>query len=183
MECSMSEKKFNLFQAGEQLGVGYTTVRRYVSELCKVQEVEKIRTHTGHLASVITQQQIDWIKNNLLPTQSDKKKLLAKKTVDSGEVGFFYVILLVPEFSKTRIKIGFTNNVSTRLSSHQCAAPTAKLLKHWKCKRNWEGFLTDIVTKHGTCIRSEVFDVSKLDPLFKDIEKVLDVVKNTMENK
>ena len=175
----MGEKKYNLFQVGEQLGVGYTTVRRYVSELSKVQEVEKSRTHTGHLASYLTQKQIDWIKNNLLPTQSDKKKLLAKRTQDSGEVGFFYVILLIPEFSSTRIKIGFTNNVSTRLSSHQCAAPTAKLLRSWPCKRNWEAFLTDVVLRHGQCIRSEVFDVAKLEPLFKDIDRVLDIVAPT----
>ena len=173
----MSEKKYNLFQAGEQLGVGYTTMRRYVSELSKVQEVEKNRTQTGHLASYLTQKQIDWIKNNLLPVQSEKKKLLAKRTQDSGEVGFFYAILLVPEFSSTRIKIGFTNNVTTRLSSHQCAAPTAKLLRSWPCKRNWEAFLTDVVARHGKCVRTEVFEVKKLDPLFRDIETAIRMAK------
>lgn len=173
----MSEKKYNLFQAGEQIGVGYTTMRRYVSELSKVQEVEKNRTQTGHLASYLTQKQIDWIKNNLLPAQSEKKKLLAKRTQDSGEIGFFYAILLVPEFSKSRIKIGFTNNLQNRLSSHQCSAPTAELIKSWSCKRIWEGYLTDVVARHGKCIRTEVFDVKKLDPLFKDIETAIRMAK------
>jgi hypothetical protein len=52
--------------------------------------------------------------------------------------GFFYLIQLVPEALPNGIKIGFADNVDRRLDEHKTAAPTAKMLKSWPCKRSWD---------------------------------------------
>ena len=171
-EKKPSLKTYNYFQAGEILGVGYTTVRRYTQKVSEHFSIPKYKTKTGHTASMLTDEHLDWIRVNLMNLKGEPKRLNTE-----FDEGYFYIVLLVPEFSKSRIKIGFTNNLQNRLSSHQCSAPTAELIKSWSCKRIWEGYLTDVVARHGKCIRTEVFDVKKLDPLFRDIETAIRMAK------
>jgi hypothetical protein len=84
-----------------------------------------------------------------------------------NEAGFFYVIQLIPEYDPKRIKLGFADNVSSRLTQHRTSAPTAKLLKSWPCRRSWERTAIDaIAAVGGALILNEVFE-------FQDIEAAI----------
>lgn len=73
--------------------------------------------------------------------------------------GYFYVIQLVPEALPDRIKIGYTDNLEKRLTEHQTAAPTAKVLASWPCKRSWDYAAMDSITREGcVLVLNEVFE-------------------------
>jgi hypothetical protein len=84
--------------------------------------------------------------------------------------GFFYLILLVPEFSSGRIKAGFTSRLDSRFTEHLMSAPTAKLIYSTPCLRSWETFLLAYVHSHGEKIRSEVFDIKDTKILIKNLK-------------
>jgi len=73
--------------------------------------------------------------------------------------GFFYIIQLVPEALPNRVKIGFADNVERRLTEHHTAAPTAKVLKAWPCKRSWDYSAMDSITRDGCkLVLNEVYE-------------------------
>jgi hypothetical protein len=66
---------------------------------------------------------------------------------------------LVPEAIPNRVKIGFADNVQRRLAEHQTAAPTARVIKAWPCKRSWDYAAMDSITKEGCkLVPNEVFE-------------------------
>jgi hypothetical protein len=66
---------------------------------------------------------------------------------------------LVPEALPNRVKIGFADNVEKRLAEHRTAAPTAKLLKTWSCKRSWDYAAMDSITRTGCkLVLNEVYE-------------------------
>jgi hypothetical protein len=76
-----------------------------------------------------------------------------------GTVGLFYVVQLVPELDPNRVKLGFADDAFGRLSQHRTAAPTAKLLKTWPCKRSWEWTIIDAISAVGCkLILNEVYE-------------------------
>jgi len=83
-------------------------------------------------------------------------------TTESGQFdryGYFYLIQLVPEALPNRIKLGFADNVQKRLAEHRTAAPTAKLLKAWPCKRSWDYAAMDSITRGGCkLVLNEVYE-------------------------
>jgi hypothetical protein len=73
--------------------------------------------------------------------------------------GYFYIIQLIPEVLPDRVKIGFSDNVEKRLGEHKTAAPTARILKAWPCKRSWDYAVMDSVTREGCkLVLNEVFE-------------------------
>jgi hypothetical protein len=73
--------------------------------------------------------------------------------------GFFYVIQLIPEALPNRLKIGYTDNLQKRLAEHQTAAPTARILASWPCKRSWDYAAMDSMTREGcSWVLNEVFE-------------------------
>jgi hypothetical protein len=86
----------------------------------------------------------------------------------NGEVGFFYVVQLVPELDPHRLKLGFANDAEARLQGHRTAAPTAQLLKAWPCKRAWEDAAIASVTRvESKLIGSEVYECSNVQRLIE----------------
>ena len=118
-------------ELAQQIGVEVTTVRRNVKRLNL--EIRKERTPTSkgsrvHCLSVDDANAlVSHFENRDLPDANADASALDR-------FGFFYLIQLIPEAMPNRIKIGYTDDLDTRLREHQCAAPTAKYLGHWKCK-------------------------------------------------
>ncbi len=82
------------------------------------------------------------------------------------EIGVFYVIQLVPELDPNRLKLGFAEGIDQRLSQHRTAAPTARVLRAWPCKRSWEITALDALTRVGCrLILNEVFECEDLEAL------------------
>jgi hypothetical protein len=79
------------------------------------------------------------------------------------DVGVFYVVQLVPELDPKRVKLRFAEDGSARLAQHRTAAPTAKLLKTWPCKRSWEFTIIDaLAAANCRLILNEVYECSDL---------------------
>jgi hypothetical protein len=75
------------------------------------------------------------------------------------QFGVFYIIQLVPEALPNRVKIGYTDNLENRLATHQCAAPTARVIASWPCKRSWDYAAMDSVTREECeWVLNEVFE-------------------------
>jgi hypothetical protein len=87
-----------------------------------------------------------------------KKNLISNQT-DFDGFGLFYIIQLLPDEIPDRIKIGYTDNLTQRLSDHRTSNPTLKLLKSWPCKRTWEHAVIASVTR-AECINigGEVYE-------------------------
>ncbi|HHT9126847.1 MAG TPA: hypothetical protein ACFYD6_13680 [Candidatus Brocadiia bacterium] len=78
---------------------------------------------------------------------------------DRYQYGSFYIIQLVPEALPTRVKIGYADDVDQRLNEHRTAAPTARLLKAWPCKKSWDYTAMDSITREGCKrVRNEVYE-------------------------
>lgn len=86
--------------------------------------------------------------------------------VVSRDVGWFYVVRLVPEFDPRRIKLGFAEDVGARLTQHRTAAPTATLVEALPCKRSWESTVIDCLTADDCrLVLNEVYECSDVDAL------------------
>jgi hypothetical protein len=69
------------------------------------------------------------------------------------------VIQLVPGALPNRVKIDFADNVEKRFAEHRTAAPTAKLVKSWACKRSWDYAAMDSITRTGCkLVLNEVYE-------------------------
>jgi hypothetical protein len=98
---------------------------------------------------------------------------LGSHKLAAKEFGVFYLIQLVPELDPRRIKLGFADDIATRMGQHKTAAPTAALVKCWPCKRSWESTVIDCLSVECKLILSEVYEcddvtglVDKADRLF-----------------
>jgi predicted GIY-YIG superfamily endonuclease len=112
--------------------------------------------------------------DKLLLSRDDAEKLIKSYEARRGQVaiseeqsdtatydrhGYFYLIQLVPEALPNRVKIGFADNVERRLLEHQTAAPTAKVLRSWPCKRSWDYAAMDSITRAGCkLVLNEVYE-------------------------
>lgn len=120
-------------EIAKRLKVDSSTVRRLIA---RENEALQLELHRGK-------------QGRLFLSRQDADKLIASYEARRGPVpaaeedekkydryGSFYIIQLVPEALPKRVKIGFAENIEQRLTEHHTAAPTAKLLKSWPCKRS-----------------------------------------------
>lgn len=86
--------------------------------------------------------------------------------------GLFYVAQVAPEYSKTRIKLGFTTDIDTRLGKHRVISPNIRLIKTWDCRKKWERVGIDYLSKHCTPVGSEIYECSDIPALLKSGDKL-----------
>lgn len=131
-------------EIAKRLQVDGGTVRRFIA---KISDTLQVDPHRGK-------------GDKLLLSREDAQQVIAAYEARRGPIqlevenaekydrfGFFYLIQLVPEALPNRIKIGFADNVEKRLGEHRTAAPTAKVLKCWPCKRSWDYAAMDSITR------------------------------------
>lgn len=92
--------------------------------------------------------------------------------------GNFYIIQLVPDLLKNRIKLGYATNVSQRLSQHQTSAPTAVLIKSYQCNKSWETTAINCVMANCRHVRlgAESFDFDDVDMVIKIADKFFNLM-------
>lgn len=165
----MSDEFVSLKQLATEVGMDRSHARRYVLKLGITPHKRRTPDSANQLTLVLTQEEADRVRS----LRSEQGFLDTSKPMATG-VGVFYIIQLVPELDPKRIKLGFADEVASRLSQHRTAAPTAKLVKLWPCKRAWETTVMDALTAIGCrLILNEVFEcddlaelISKGDALF-----------------
>lgn len=92
--------------------------------------------------------------------------------------GLFYVALVAPEFSQTRIKLGFSTNIETRLGKHRVISPNIRVLKTWECKKKWERVGLDYLSKHCTPVGSEVYECHDIQGLLRSGDKLFNLFES-----
>ena len=162
-------------ELADQIGVEVTTVRRNVKKLNLEIQNEKTETSKGarvHCLSVDD-------ANKLVSHFENRDKSNSNADLAAlDRFGYFYIIQLIPEAMPNRVKIGYTDNLESRLREHQTAAPTAKYLGHWKCKRSWDQAAMDSITRSDCrLVMNEVYEgeisgfLSRADEFFKVMPK------------
>lgn len=160
------------------LDLAYTTIRRNIETFIKQKKMKpltRMKADKGHFCSVMDSTQYSLFRELMRGRTAVNKDDDAVNDKMSDD-GFFYLILLVPEFSDGRIKAGFTSRLDSRFSEHLMSAPTAKLIYSTPCQRSWETFLLAYVHSHGKKIRSEVFDVNDVKRLIKNLKTLFSQV-------
>ncbi len=85
-----------------------------------------------------------------------------------NDIGVFYIIQLIPELDEKRIKLGFAEDINSRLSQHKTASPTAKVIKTWVCKRSWEKTIIDCLSSYNcSLILNEVFECENFEEIIR----------------
>jgi hypothetical protein len=137
--------------------------RRYVMKLGYSFHKRRTPDSGSQLTLCVTSAEADEITS-----QRQDKGFLASTVVAISDVGVFYVIQLVPDLDPKRLKLGFAESLEQRLSQHRTAAPTARVLRAWPCKRPWELTAIDALTREGCrLILNEVFKCDNPDTLIK----------------
>lgn len=108
-------------------------------------------------------------------TRKDADRIIAMRKGDgyiSGNgrnqtgYGHLYVLLVAPELTDKRIKIGFAVDMAERMAAHRTIAPTLKVIATWSCERSWEGTARDcIIRQDCVAIGGEVYDCEDVDAL------------------
>ena len=169
----MDDKNYWSFtDIAADLDLAYTTIRRNIETFIKQKKMKpltRMKAEKGHYCSVMDSTQYSLFRELMKGRAVVNKEDEAVNNKMSDD-GFFYLILLVPEFSSGRIKAGFTSRMDSRFNEHLMSAPTAKLIYSTPCLRSWETFLLAYVHSHGERIRSEVFDVASTKELIKNLK-------------
>ena len=157
----MTEEYVSFKQLASELGMDRSHARKYVLKLGVKPASRRTPDSGGQLTLTASTAEATLIRRT-----REEQGFDSARTV-TAETGFFYVIQLVPDLDPKRVKLGFASNVATRLAEHRTAAPTAKLLKLWPCKRNWERTAIDALAVGGRLILNEVFEFSDVEALIK----------------
>ena len=148
-------------EMAKRLGVDPSTIRRLVErygpELAISVQQGRANTINGKWMHYLTSEDADRLAARYEASRTPVKDSATEESYQRS--GYFYVIQLVPEALPDRIKIGYTDNLEKRLTEHQTAAPTARLVSSWRCKRSWDYAAMDSITRDGcSLVLNEVFD-------------------------
>lgn len=108
-----------------------------------------------------------------------------------NDVGYFYIIQLIPELNPLRVKLGLASDVESRLRAHRTSAPTAQLVKAWPCRKAWESTAIASITRVGcNLIANEVYEcddlrrlISYTDDFFRIMPKVINGIGGASQYK
>ena len=143
-----------LDQVADIIGVEVSTIRRTVKRIQDTTEIKIVKGKVpgrSRSALCVSDEHSKIIISHLAGKQTGTALTSpsGSKTFSAiNGYGFFYLIQLIPEMLSERVKIGYTDNLDNRMKEHQTAAPTAKLLKSWRCKRAWDQVAMDSINTH-----------------------------------
>lgn len=168
----MAEDFVSLKQLAGELGMDRSHARRYVLRLGVTPHKRRTPDSQNQLTLAVSTPEAELIRAK----RQEAGFLESTKPVFT-EVGMFYVIRLVPELDQRRLKLGFADDLPSRLGQHRTAAPTAAVVKSWPCKRAWEGTVMDCLTAvNCRLILNEVFECDDVDALIARGDKLFDLL-------
>lgn len=141
-------------ELARRLGMDRSHARRYVLRLGYSFHKRRTADSGGQLTLCVSS-----VEAEQIASQRAGQGYGGATVVSVSDVGVFYVIQLVPDLDPRRLKLGFAESLEQRLAQHRTAAPTARVLRAWPCKRIWEPAAIDAVTRQGCrLVLNEVFD-------------------------
>jgi hypothetical protein len=159
----MSLDYVSLKQLSEEIGMDRSHARRYVLRFGIQPHKRRTPDSQNQLTLAVTVEEAEAIR-----AKRREDGFLGESKRLTKDVGEFYVIRLVPELDSRRVKLGYADDLASRLAQHRTAAPTAVVIKSWPCKRAWEITVMDCLTASGCrLILSEVFECDDFEGLLK----------------
>lgn len=148
-------------EISQQLGMDRSNTRKYVLKLGYKFHRRRTADSANQLTLCLTRDEA----SEVLSRRSEQG-FTSPTVVIASEAGVFYAIQLVPDLDPGRVKLGFAESLEQRLAQHRTAAPTARVLKAWPCKRSWELTVIDALTTiNCKLILNEVFECDDLNAL------------------
>jgi hypothetical protein len=148
-------------ELAKRLGIDSTTVRRNIDRVCENLGISVKRDRGNKTNRKITHYLSREDADRFIAyyeSKNEKPDMQASEDAIQA-LGVFYVIQLIPEALPNRLKIGYTDNLEMRLATHQTAAPTARVLASWPCKRSWDYAAMDSITREDCAwVLNEVFE-------------------------
>jgi hypothetical protein len=147
-------------EIAKQVGVGIDTIRRTVSRVGEDLGLTIQRKSRSSKALCLSDEDAEKLIRYFEARDEHVGPSEAQANVGAySGFGYFYIIQLIPEAVPNRLKIGFTDNLETRLKEHRTSAPTARYLGHWECKRSWDYAVMDSITrKDCKLVMNEVYE-------------------------
>jgi hypothetical protein len=168
----MAQEYVSLKQLAEELGLDRSNMRKYALRHGVKPHKRRTPDSGNQLTLAVSISEAEFIRAK----RSEEGFLSSSKPV-SKEVGVFYVIRLVPELDPRRIKLGFADDLNSRLVQHRTAAPTAVVAKSWPCKRSWEVTVMDCLSAcHCKLILNEVFECEDVDALIRKADELFSLL-------
>ncbi|MGH9548103.1 MAG: hypothetical protein ACRD3W_01965 [Terriglobales bacterium] len=151
----------SFWELAKELGVNIDTIRRNVKRLGLRHQSLVTSTSKGSRVQHLSIEDSQILRMHF--EKAGTQEALEESEIDQGNLfqrfGYFYLIQLIPEALPNRFKIGFTDNMEKRLGEHQTAAPTARLIRNWRCKRCWDQAAMDSITREGcSLVMNEVYE-------------------------
>jgi hypothetical protein len=164
-----------LASLADELGMDRSHLRKYL----KKSNIDTFMVRTieskGQPTLAVTPANADYIKVKRVMDgfiTSDSMGSIIESSADE----YFYLLLLVPELSKSRIKVGYASDLTGRIAAHRTTCPTLEVIKAWRCKKTWEVPLIDLVANDCKRIGQEVFDCDDTDELTARIDAFFDLM-------
>jgi hypothetical protein len=158
-----NEDYVSIKELARRLGMDRSHARRYVLKLGYSFHKRRTPDSANQLTLCVTSAEAEEIAS-----RRAEKGFTASTVAALSNVGVFYVIQLVPDLDPRRLKLGFAETLEHRLSQHRTAAPTARVLRAWPCKRSWELAAIDALTREGCrLLLNEVFECDEPEALVK----------------
>ena len=174
---AQTEEYMTLSSLANELGLDRSNLIKYVKKHGIETHKRRTADSRGQLTLAVTHSQADQVRQ--MRQQEGFGVEAVAPISDSGE---FYIIQLVPELDPRRLKLGFAENVNVRLAQHRTAAPTAKVLKSWPCKRAWEKTVMDALTiRWCRLIQSEVFECDSYENLLRVADELFGILPDPEE--
>lgn len=172
MSADSMQPYVTLKQLAQQMSMDRSNARKYILRQ-GIRPVKRRAADSGNqLALTVTEEEAE----NILMNRK-KEGFSEPDEPVSSDFGCFYVVLIVPEFSARRIKLGFTTNISERLSQYRTVAPTAVVIKTWPCKRTWEEAVIDCLTSQKCkLVKNEVFECDDIDQMLQTGRRLFDIL-------
>jgi hypothetical protein len=168
----MGEDFVSLKQLAGELGMDRSHARRYVLRLGVTPHKRRTPDSQNQLTLAVSTHEAELIRGK----RREAGFLESAKPVFK-EIGVFYVIRLVPELDPRRLKLGFADDLVSRLAQHRTAAPTAAVVKSWPCKRAWEGTVMDCLAGvNCRLILNEVFECDDVDAMIRRADNLFELL-------
>jgi hypothetical protein len=160
----MEEKELiSIIDAAKQLGKYKQTLFKIIRKLKITPIKHRHSQHRGQAISYITKEDIDKLTEYFSNKQTTEKTDIDSSNYDLTDIGVFYLIQLEPTHDHGRFKVGFASTMNERLRQHRCAAPFAKVIGTWPCRRLWEQTAIDCVVADCEKIHTEVFRTDNIE--------------------
>ena len=79
--------------------------------------------------------------------------------------GEIYLVQLMPDSLPTRVKVGFSTNITKRMKNFTTICPNARLVASWDADQEKEQAVLTVLSKTYGHIGGEVFEVSNIEGL------------------